>query len=306
LPGIFAAVLLTAWAGSAAAQAGRVGGTVKDSGGQGIKGATISAEFLDANTDTVAATTDDKGRFAMIGLRFGNWTFYVYAPGYQGQSVTLHVRTVGINPPMVFALEKAVVPPSLVGTVGPRDLQGTLAAADALYNQQRWDDAVAAYRGVLVEAPALTAVHLQIAAALRNKKDFDGAITAYSALLAVEPDNDKAKLGIAMAQSDGGNLEAAEATLERAAQSDKASRDILLGLGDVRLARSHTDEAAAAYGRAAALDPNWGKPPLALGRMAMARGNREQARKYFETTVSVAPLSPEAGQATALLQQIGR
>ena len=57
----------------AAAQTGRVGGTVKDQNGQPIKGATVLAENPQASPSSFTATTDDKGRFSIIGLRSGTW-----------------------------------------------------------------------------------------------------------------------------------------------------------------------------------------------------------------------------------------
>ena len=47
--GVFAALMVAAFAISAAAQTGRVGGTVKDEAGQPIKGATITAENPNAS-----------------------------------------------------------------------------------------------------------------------------------------------------------------------------------------------------------------------------------------------------------------
>src|SRR6266481_6194502 len=93
---VLALVLLTAWAGSAAAQTGRLRGTIKDDRDQPIKSATVSAEFLDAAVSSITSTTDDKGRFAMIGLRVGDWAFRVQAPGYRAQVTAVHVRTVGV------------------------------------------------------------------------------------------------------------------------------------------------------------------------------------------------------------------
>ena len=69
-------------AANAAAQTGRVGGTVKDESGQPIKGATITAENPNASPSSFTATTDDKGRFSMIGLRSGQWTFSAQSPGF--------------------------------------------------------------------------------------------------------------------------------------------------------------------------------------------------------------------------------
>lgn len=305
---ILAIVLLTVWAGVLSAQTvtGRVGGIVKDESAQPIKSAIVTAEFLDANVNGVTATTDEKGRFAMVGLRFGEWTFKVQAPGFMGQARSMNVRTGGINPPMTFALAKTYEPPSALGSIAPQDLQAALAAADGLYGSQRWDEAIAAYRGILAQAPALQTINLQIAAAFRNKKDFDNALGAYNTLLKVDPGNNKAKVGIAMTNVDKGDLATAEKTLELASQDRGATRDVFYDLGEVRLARSETAEAVKAYGRAAELDPTWGKPPFALGRVAMTRGDRDAARKYFQTVIDVDPVSAEASQATTMLQQIGR
>src|SRR5438067_1979759 len=108
-----------------------------------------------------------------------------------------------------------------LAALAAKDLQAELAAADALYNQQKWDDAVAAYRGIMTKAPSLSVINLQIAAAYRNKKDYDAAIAAYNDLLKVDPNNEKAIVGIGMTNLEKGDLKAAEDTLTKASQSAK-------------------------------------------------------------------------------------
>src|SRR5215813_14402986 len=93
--GVLAALLVAALAGTAAAQTGRVGGTVKDEAGQPIKGASITAENPNASPSSFTATTDDKGRFSIIGLRTGAWTFTAQAPGFSPESGRLNVQTIG-------------------------------------------------------------------------------------------------------------------------------------------------------------------------------------------------------------------
>src|SRR3954447_3983233 len=101
--GILAAIVVSAIAAGAAAQTGRVGGTVKDEAGQPIKGATITAENPSASPSSFTATTDDKGRFSIIGLRGGQWTFSAQAPGFGPESGRLNVQTIGApNPPLTF------------------------------------------------------------------------------------------------------------------------------------------------------------------------------------------------------------
>src|SRR5690242_4074964 len=95
LRGVLAATLVTALAATASAQTGRVGGQVKDDAGQPIKGATITAENPSASPSSFTATTDDKGRFSIIGLRTGQWTFTAQAPGYAPEAGKLNVQTIG-------------------------------------------------------------------------------------------------------------------------------------------------------------------------------------------------------------------
>ena len=199
-PFIAACLLFALAAADAAAQSGRVTGQVKDERGDPIKGATIIAENLDASPSSFTASTDDKGRFAIIGLRSGLWSFRSGAPGYTTEGGDVNVRTLpGVTAPLTFRLTKLAAPPSALGSLSPRDLQASLASADTLYNNQQWDEAIEAYKQILERSPSLSVINLQIAAAYRNKRSFDDAIKAYNELLKIDPSSDKAKVGIALA-----------------------------------------------------------------------------------------------------------
>jgi Flp pilus assembly protein TadD len=302
---LLAAFLLVAATDTAVAQTGRISGTVKDETGQPIKGATITADNPDASPKSFTATTDDKGRFGMIGLRSGPWNFTARAPGFAPQGTEMGVRSSPANnAPLTFALAKIPIPPSILGTLSAKDLQGELAEADGLYNAQKWDEAIGFYRSIIAKAPSLSVINLQIAAAYLNKKDFDGAIAAYNDLLQTDPSNDKARIGIAMANLEKGDLSTAEQTLEAASHSPATTREVFYNLGELKLARSRADEAVKAYERASQLDPTWGKPIYALGRIAFDQGDKSRALKYFEQVVAVDPLSPEAAQAKPLIEQL--
>ena len=83
---VVAAALTALFASTAAAQVGRVSGLVKDDSGNAIKGATVTAENPNIGPTTYTATTDDRGRFTIIGLRAGQWKFTAYAPDIQATS----------------------------------------------------------------------------------------------------------------------------------------------------------------------------------------------------------------------------
>jgi Flp pilus assembly protein TadD len=299
------ALLIAALGGSVLAQ-GRVGGVVRDAEGEPLKGATVTAENANVG-QTFTATTDDRGRFTMLGLRAGQWRFVAQAPGYAPEAGDMPVRSGSPNPPITFSLKKTG--PGTFGALGgiaARDLQGDLAAADALFNQQKWDEAIAAYRRIMSRAPALTVINLQIAAAHKNKKDYDAAIAAYGELLKIDPSSEKARVGIAAINLERGNAAAAEETLLEAVSGPAAGREVFYHLGEVKQSKGDADAATQWYEKAAAADPSWGKPLYKLGLHAMNKGDRTLAAKYLTQAITVDPVSPEAALAKSTLDQLNK
>src|SRR5256885_6950163 len=291
---LFTALLLSTIAGSAAAQGSRVVGIVKDETGQHVKGATLSLENPDAIPRNFTATSDDRGRFAVLGLKAGEWSIIAQAPGYLPEATRVQVRvTTPVAP--TFTLRRAPLPPpSVLGNVGAKDLQTELKNADQQFDAQQWDQAIATYKNILARAPALTVLDLQIAAAYRNKKDYDSAIVVYNDLLKSDSSSDKARIGLALTYTEKGDLASAENTLSAAAQTQGASKELLYGLAEVEAARGKTDEATSWYQKASATDPNWGKPLLKLGLTALQRGDRSNAATMMQRVVAVDPTSAEA------------
>jgi Flp pilus assembly protein TadD len=302
---VVVAAFTVLFATSAAAQVGRVNGLVKDDSGSPIKGATVTAENPNIGPTTYTASTDDRGRFTIIGLRAGQWRFTAYAPGHAGDVGEMSVRFGSPNPPLAFTLRKnGPLPTAPLGNVTARDLQAQLSAADTLFNQERWDDAIAAYKAIVAKTPALSVIHLQIAASYRNKKDYDNAIATYEALLAADPASDKAKLGIAAVNLERGDSAKAEATLSTAAQSETAGRDVYFHLAELKSSKGEADEAARLYRKAAEVDPAWGKPRYKLGLIAMKTGDNATALRLMSDVVTIDPTSAEAALARTALEQL--
>jgi tetratricopeptide (TPR) repeat protein len=304
--GVLTALAVLSFAAVAAAQIGRIGGTVKDDTGQPIKGATVIAENPTAAPTNLTATTDDKGRFSIIGLKAGPWDFKAQAPGFDPAAGEAVIRTVGQpNNPIEFKLKKSVAAPvSALGNLAAKDLQAELASADALYNNQRWDDAIAAYRAILMKAPALSVINLQIAAAYRNKKDFDHAIAASNELLKRVPGSDKAKIGSGMTNLEKGDMQAADETLTRAAEGQNPTREVFYDLAEVKAAKNQPDEAAKWYQRATDVDPSWGKPILKRALIAKSKGDTAGAIRLAERVIAADPTSADAATAKALIDQL--
>ena len=304
---MLAALFAVTLAGSAAAQTGRVGGVVKDEAGNPIKGATITAENPVASPSSFTATTDDKGRFSIIGLKSGQWSFAAQAPGFGPEGGKLNVSTIGApNPPLTFTMKKGggAGPMSALGGTAAKDLQADLVVADQLFNSQKYDESIAAYRQIMAKAPALSVINLQIAAAYRNKKEYDNALGAYNDLLKIDPNNDKAIVGIGMTNLEKGDLKAAEDTLTKAAEGAKPTREVFYNLGEVKFAKGEVTEAATWYQKASDTDPSWGKPIFKLALVALNKGDKDGTIKMMEKVIAADPTSPEATQAKAVIEQL--
>jgi tetratricopeptide (TPR) repeat protein len=182
------------------AQAARATGTVRDTGGKPLKGATIHAINKEAYPPEITSSTDDKGRWAMIGLRTGTWTFIAEAPGFTKAQTPWPVRVAGTAPiGFVLARDLGPIPNALTKTV-----QQQITAANSLRDRGQLDQAIAAYEQVREQNPKLTSMNLVVASTYRQKAAqetntatkrtlLDRAIASYTTILSNDPDNEQAK-----------------------------------------------------------------------------------------------------------------
>jgi tetratricopeptide (TPR) repeat protein len=209
-------MLALALASAASAQtAGRITGAVKDAEGHGIKGASIRAINDDVGA-TMTSTTDDKGRFAMIGVRTGNWRIEVEAPNFlpmRGQAAV----SAGNPPNLQLTLQRDPGPPP--GSLS-RTIAEDIAAAETLRKAGRYDDAISAYQAIQAKNNMLTSVNLMLATLYREKaqqeKDaaarealLTRAIGAYNEMLKADDTNARARLELGVTQMAAGNTDAA-------------------------------------------------------------------------------------------------
>lgn len=289
-----------------AAQTGRVGGTVRDQNGQPIKGATVTAENPASAPSSFTATTDDRGRFSMIGLKAGSWTITASAPGFQPSQGNLPIKTIGApTPPVNFTLAPgAAGPTGALAGVNTKELQGELAKAEELAAAKDYAGAIAAYEGMIEKAPALTALHLQIGGLYRMQKQYDQAIAAYKKVPEGDQNSDKAQIEIGMTLLEQNDLTGAETVLMSVAQTTSANKEVFYNLGEVKFAKGETEEAVKYYERAADIDPNWGKPLFKLGLAKLQKADTPGTIELMEKLIQVDPNSPEAAQAKALIEQL--
>jgi tetratricopeptide (TPR) repeat protein len=202
---IIAAALMTLGIAAPAAAQGRVMGVVLDNNGRPIKGAIVRAANPDTSSREWTAATDDKGRWVLLGLRLGpNWRFTAEAPGFFPEQRVDQVRS-NFAQPLMFSMRRdpGPLPGALVS-----EIQDQLAAANALRDQGRHDQAIAAYQAIHARNQKLTSIHLVIADVYRKKAEgesdaaarhalLERASAAYDEMLKSDADNEHAKAELA-------------------------------------------------------------------------------------------------------------
>ena len=301
---LIVAALLLGLAAPALAQSGRMAGRVVDNEtGDPIVGAQITIQK--PGDDTREAVTDDDGRFSLIGFASGQWQVYVKAEGYNDDLGNVNV-TQSTSPAVDFRLNR--VRHALVRALGedamegldPDEIEAELEAADAAFNAEDWDGAIAGYTSLMEKLPQLTNLYSQIGQAYRARGDYQEALEAFEARLAVEPDNENVSADIARTKLAMGDFSAQE-ELQAAASGLDASREDLYNLGELEFAQGAVDAAAGWYEKAAMVDPNWALPVFKLALVALNKGDFELAKEHFRRVVELDPNSEEGSQASATL-----
>jgi tetratricopeptide (TPR) repeat protein len=281
---------------------GRVSGSVKDDVGAPILGAKVVARNPQAVPPEFATKTDDKGRWSFIGMQAGSWTFTASADGYGPVDTRRPIAYLRANPSIDFTLAKAT--PGMVPGDAAKELLGELKKADAFMANKQWDEAIAAYKAVLVKAPALSMLNLQVAQAYRAKKDYDNAIATYLEVLKAEPSLERVYVELGNVYMQKGDFDKAEETLEKAATTLSAGREVFYNLGEVHFSKGQMDEATKYFQAAVERDATWTKPVMKLGLVALNKGDKAGAITMMEKVVALGPNSPEATQARAMIEQL--
>ncbi|HXD21556.1 MAG TPA: carboxypeptidase regulatory-like domain-containing protein [Vicinamibacterales bacterium] len=222
----FATLALALAAAASAQTAGRITGTIKDPDGKPIKGATVRATN-DAVNARITSTTDDKGRFAMIGVRSGRWGVVAEAPNFLPIQGTADVSSSNL-PVLQLTLQRD--PGPMPGALA-KTITEDIAAAETLRKAGRYDDAIAAYQSIQSKNARLTTVSLMLATVYREKaaqeRDaaakqalLNRAIGAYTDLLKADDANARARVELGVTQMAAGNMDAAAKSFQDVINAD--------------------------------------------------------------------------------------
>lgn len=293
-----AAALIVSLAAPALAQmgTGRVSGTVKDPEGNPIEGATITASAGDS-ARVLEATTDARGRWAILGFRSRAYDFSVTAAGFMPYNYQAPMRQAGKNPDMDLVLEPMQMGQS-AGTGG-----GLLAEAQELHQAGRWEEALTKYEEVLTSDPTVYQVNLNIGAVLRELDRPDEAKQAFQKVLDLEPGNGGALVSMAEIAVAAGDLDEAVTWFTQAVDATE-DEIIPFNVGQIYFQNGRVTDAIEYYELAAERRLDWAEPHVQIAICHLNQGDFAAASESLNMAIEAEPDSAAAAQAQAMLDAL--
>ena len=297
---ILLALLPTLLCAQAGRGKGRVRGTVKDEEGNPIAGAKIIADITRYET-TFEAESDEKGRWAIMGMGTGAWRFTASKEGYLPAILNLQVSTLRSNPPVDFVLKKATPAEVLGGSEETREL---LLQAEQNFNESKYDEALKAYQQVLAESPLIYQLHVNIGNCYLGMGEYDKAIAEYEVFLEQEPDYSPvlSKLGEVYVRK--GDFDTAMGYFQKVIELSPEDHTTYYNIAEIYFDSGEVDKAIEYYQKTVEINPDWGKGHLKLGYAYLNKGDNEQALLHFEKFLELEPDSPDAPLIKELISRI--
>ncbi len=290
---------------------GRIVGTVTDENGAPIEGALVIVQSTRGETK-LEGRSDDKGRFAIVGLGSGSWRVTASIEGYQSASIEMSVRQLSQNPPISFALRKLS---GLAAFAADKEGLALFDQGNDLLSQGDYDEALRRFEAFAAKHPEIYQVRLNIGTCYLKKEEFDRAESEFKLVLdkvmeihgdlKKDPDASlRASTGLGEVFLRRGDFDSAQKYLAQAVDISPQDEAAAYNVGELLFSNQKIDEAIRYLELATQIKKDWPKPYLKLGYVYLNKGDFAKALENFNAFISLDPENPEAAQVKSIIETI--
>ncbi|MDE2691243.1 MAG: tetratricopeptide repeat protein [Acidobacteriota bacterium] len=296
IAGLLLAAFLSAqgWAGR-----GRLSGTVEDSEGESVQGATVKLTLDGAGPEEVQ--TDRRGRWAKGGLASGNWIVLVSKTGFvpTEHEVMVNEYATGADRPVLRTNLRQVEAGGLTDDASAQAARGLLEQGNGLLAVEDFEGALAVFSEALPSLPdgAKASVLVIIAQTQARLERDDEAIANLEKALALAPENVDALRLMSRRLTVLGRSEEAQQYLERLPEDLRADPEILLREGVDLYNQNDFEGAVEKLTAAIEREPEWADAYYYRGLARMAASQNEAAAADFRKLLELVPDGERAEEA---------
>lgn len=317
---ISAAVLVLLAATSLHAQAWRgnqrLQGTVTDAkSGKPIAGAKVQLRIQKGGTGGPDVTTNDQGKWSVLGLAAGGWDIDVAASGYETKQMSMSMAENQRIPPIKTELEpvaQAAPEPSeapveqvqIGGVTVSGDVVAAVEAGNAFLAEQKFKEAVEQYEKAYPVLSTNLALKVALARAYYGAGDLKKSIVLLNEAYQVDPANVPNVMLLAQLLLEDGQLDRGREIMEKLPAGTLTDPTALINIGILLLNKKQPTAAMEYFTKAIAVDEARAESYYFRGLAAVQSNQMKSARADFAKVIALAPDSSEAKEAKELLKSI--
>ncbi len=281
---VMSAVVVLAFAGSAAAQSrgmGHLMGTVKDEAGQPLEGVAVRA-VKQGEKDAFTDKTSKKGDWALNGMAGGQWNVDFVKDGFETRSLTVAVSESTRTPSMAIALKKVAV------KVDPNAaIRAQLEKAAPLLESGKYAEARAIYEDLLKQYPDAWQIEPLIARTYAGEQNTDQAMLHLQNALTHAPDDVELKILMASMLVEQKKIDEARKYLDTIDMAKVKDPTPFINAGITLLNQGKADQALPIFEKVVTGFPSEPDGYYYRGRGELVAGKFPEAKADFQKFIAM-------------------
>lgn len=274
---------------------GRFKGIVFDEQGNPLEGVKIKLYSLKASSG-FETMTDANGKWRAFYVRGGAWNIDFEKPGYMPKKISAQIKEYDKNPDLEVKLKK------IEGFVITDKLKEDLREGNKLFNEEKYEEAVEAYKYVVEESPDTYIIYMNIGNCYFQMEKYDQAEEYYKKVLEKDPKNQEAMLLIGNCYSNRGDDEKALEWYNKIEFEKIDDPTVLFNIGSNFYTQSKFEEALKYYKKAVEIRKNFLDAIYQLGLTYLTLGNFQDAIEVFDNYLKFDQDSKRAYQVKGFIE----
>lgn len=279
---------------------GRQIGYVYDEQGNPLEGVKVKLKFTETQSG-FETVTDAKGKWVAFGIKGGTWYVDFELSGYAPKKIWINVLDFRQkNPEIEVNMKK------MEGLFITDDLKDDLLLGNALFEEEKYDEAVEVFQKIVEEFPDAYIVNMNIGNCYFQKGNYDEAEKYYMMVLEKAPENHDVLMGIGNCYSNRGDQEKALEWYNKLEFEKINDPIVLYNVGTIFYNNSKFEEALKYYKKAVGVQEDFLDGRYQLGLAYLALGNNAEALIEFENYLKYDPDSERASQVKGFIEYLKR
>jgi len=276
---------------------GRFKGIITDTEGNMLESVTIKLFSLRANSG-FETKSDKNGKWEANWIRSGMWHIDFMKLGYEPKKISIRIFELKKNPLLEIKMKK------IEGLAITEETDKVMKKANKLYNEKKYEEAIAAYKKILTDFPDAFIINQNIGNAYFTLQDYDKAIEFYKKVVENQEESSHMFIYIGNAYINHKDDEKALEWYSKVKVEDIEDVLALYNVGVLFFNSGNYEKAVTYLKRAVEIDTEFSDGYYQLGMSYLASGQSLKAVEVLEKLLEIDPESDKAPVAKSIIETL--